>query len=129
RHTSSTRDWSSDVCSSDLASAGQSHAPAVPAGDLNAGLLIIETRTQSLARFMNAYARLARLPKPVLSPLDAGAWVRRVASLETRVPVEVTGTGTVTLSADSDQLEQLLTNLGRHAADAALETRGRVVPE
>ena len=43
----------------------------------------------------------------VLAPLDAGAWVRRVASLETRVPVEVTGTGTVTLSADSDQLEQL----------------------
>jgi signal transduction histidine kinase len=49
-----------------------------------------------------------------------------VAALETRVPVEVVGGPEVTLHADGDQLEQLLINLVRNAADAALETRGRV---
>jgi len=92
----------------------------------DAGLHIIETRARSLARFMHAYARLARLPKPTLAPLDVAPWARRVAALETRVPVEVTGGPDVTLSADGDQLEQMLINLLRNAADAALETAGRV---
>jgi len=96
------------------------------AGELGEGLNIIETRSQSLGRFMRAYARLARLPKPVLAPLDVATWVARVAALETRVPVEVLGGPALTLSADGDQLDQLLINLVRNAADAALETRGRV---
>jgi signal transduction histidine kinase len=100
-------------------------SPAPPA-ELADGLDIIETRSRSLARFMHAYARLARLPKPTPAPLDAGAWVRRVAALETRVPVEVVGGPDVTLVADGDQLDQLLINLVRNAADAALETKGRV---
>src|SRR5262245_66031611 len=74
---------------------GTSAAPA--AEELKEGLDIIETRSRSLARFMHAYARLARLPKPTRAPLDAGAWVRRVAALETRVPVEVVGGPDVTL--------------------------------
>ena len=96
------------------------------ASDLREGLHIIETRAQSLARFMHAYARLARLPKPMLTKIDAAAWVRRVAGLETRVAVEVVGGPVVSLAADGDQLEQLLINLVRNAADAALETQGRV---
>jgi nitrogen fixation/metabolism regulation signal transduction histidine kinase len=99
---------------------------AAPAAELLDGLDIIETRSRSLARFMHAYARLARLPKPTKAKLDAGAWVRRVAALETRVPVEVSSGPDVTLVADGDQLEQLLINLVRNAADAALETQGRV---
>ena len=97
-----------------------------PTAELDEGLHIIETRARSLARFMHAYARLARLPKPALAPLDAGAWVRRVTALETRMPVEVVGGPEVPLRADGDQLEQLLINLVRNAVDAALETRGRV---
>jgi nitrogen fixation/metabolism regulation signal transduction histidine kinase len=104
-------------------------APAAgPQGgpELAEGLGIIESRAQALARFMHAYARLARLPKPVPAALDSETWVRRVAALETRVPVEVKGGPAVTLSADGDQLDQLLINLVRNAADAALETGGRV---
>jgi len=109
------------------ATRGKAAAPE-PAGasELAEGLGIIESRAQALARFMHAYARLARLPKPVLAPLDTDAWVRRVALLETRVPVEVAGGPGVTLAADGDQLDQLLINLVRNAADAALETGGRV---
>ena len=99
---------------------------ATPPDELKEGLDIIETRSRSLARFMHAYARLARLPKPTLATVDAAALVRRVASLETRMPVEVVGGPEVTLRADGDQLEQLLINLVRNAADAALETQGRV---
>jgi nitrogen fixation/metabolism regulation signal transduction histidine kinase len=94
--------------------------------DLTAGLSIIGTRAESLGRFMSSYARLARLPRPKLAPLDVGTWVRRVAGLETRVPVEVVAGPDLTIEADSDQLEQLLINLVRNAADAALESGGGV---
>jgi nitrogen fixation/metabolism regulation signal transduction histidine kinase len=88
------------------------------------GLAVIETRSETLGRFLHAYARLARLPSPRPRPLDVGEWVRRAASLETRLPVEVTGGPAATLHADGDQMEALLTNLVRNAADAALQTGG-----
>jgi len=52
--------------------------------------------------------------------------VRRVAGLETRVKVEVTPGPEQTIEADADQLEQLLINLVRNAADASLVTHGSV---
>jgi len=53
-------------------------------------------------------------------------WVRRVAHLETRLPVRVAPGPPMTISADGDQLDQLLINLVRNAADASLETQGAV---
>jgi len=93
--------------------------------DLSDGLGVIETRSRSLGRFMHAYAQLARLPLPRPVPVGVDAWARRAAALETRLAVEVRGGPDVTLNADGDQLDQLLINLVRNAADAALETRGR----
>jgi len=52
--------------------------------------------------------------------------VARVASLETRLAVGVIPGPQLVVEADADQLEQLLINLIRNAADAALETRGGV---
>ena len=46
--------------------------------------------------------------------------VRRVAGLETRVPVKVSAGPSVTIQADPDQLEQLLINLVKNAVDAVL---------
>lgn len=43
------------------------------------GLEIIATRADGLARFMESYARLARLPQPTLAPADLCAIVRRAA--------------------------------------------------
>ena len=94
--------------------------------DLTSGLQVIEGRAEALGRFMSAYARLARLPRPRLGPVAVAEWVRRVAALETRLPVRVAGGPAVVLAADGDQLDQLLINLVRNAADAALETGGGV---
>jgi signal transduction histidine kinase len=52
--------------------------------------------------------------------------VQRIAALETRVAVVVKRGPDVTISADPDQLEQLLINVIRNAADASLETGGGV---
>jgi PAS domain S-box-containing protein len=94
--------------------------------DLRRGLTIIGGRSEALVRFMSAYARLARLPAPYRVPMDVATWVRRVAALETRMPVTVVEGPPVTVRADGDQLDQLLINLVRNAVDASLETRGSV---
>ena len=91
--------------------------------DMQRGLGVISARADALSRFMEAYSRLARLPQPKLQPLEIEPLVRRVAGLETRVPVALMPGANVLIQADGDQLEQLLINLLRNAADAALETK------
>ncbi len=89
--------------------------------DLERGLSIIAGRSDALSRFMQQYARLARLPAPRLAPVDVGTWIRRVVQLETRMPVTVNAGPDVAIRADGDQLDQLLINLVRNAVDASLE--------
>jgi PAS domain S-box-containing protein len=88
--------------------------------DVQHGLGIINARAASLGRFMEAYARLARLPAPRLASVPVAACVARVARLETRLAVALEAGPPLTVRADADQLEQLLINLIRNAADAAL---------
>ncbi len=90
-------------------------------GDFQKGLEIIETRAGSLNRFLQAYRQLAQMPAPVLRECALRAIVKRVADLETRVAVHTTGGPDTVLTADPDQIEQMLINLVRNAAEAALE--------
>ncbi|AHG87813.1 ATP-binding region ATPase domain protein [Gemmatirosa kalamazoonensis] len=122
---------------------GSPNAPALPAApptssgvvaafgaaddDFMHGLGVVAERADALGRFIGAYARLSRLPPPQKRPVDVAAWVRRVASLEPRVPVTVKAGPPLVVLADPDQLDQLLINLVRNAADASLETHGGVV--
>lgn len=94
--------------------------------DARQGLEVVETRARSLGRFMSQYAQLARLPKPRLVTVDVADWVRRVAKLETRLAVEVAEGPALRISADGDQLDQLLINIVQNAADAALGAGGHV---
>jgi nitrogen fixation/metabolism regulation signal transduction histidine kinase len=94
--------------------------------DMRRGLGVITSRSESLSRFIGAYARLAKLPRPQLQPLDVAACVGRAASFETRIPVEVVPGPEITIQGDPDQLEQVLINLLRNAADASLVTGGGV---
>jgi signal transduction histidine kinase len=95
--------------------------------DLTSGLRVIAQRSDALSRFLAAYSRLARLPPPQRKPVAVGPLLRRVAALSERVEVEVAAGPELTLAADADQLEQLLINLLRNAADAAAETGGGVL--
>ncbi len=95
--------------------------------DARSGLNIIATRAESLSRFMQAYARLARLPPPQKEAIELEPLVKRVANLETRLAVQVAKGYPVTIHADAAQVEQLLINILRNAVDASLETGGAVV--
>jgi two-component system nitrogen regulation sensor histidine kinase NtrY len=89
--------------------------------DFSRGLEIIETRTASLNRFLQAYRRLAQMPAPVLRKTALAPLVTRVANLETRLAVTILGGPNVELTVDSDQLEQMLINLIRNAVEAAMD--------
>ena len=100
--------------------------PADWRDDVQRGLGVIESRSESLSRFMSAYARLAKLPPPKLAPLDVGTLVDRVVTLEKGHNIQVVGGPRLAVQGDSDQLEQLLINLFRNAVDAVRETGGAV---
>lgn len=105
---------------------GREPRPADWGEDMQRGLEVISSRADSLARFVESYSKLARLPQPRFEPLNIGALVRRVANLETRLPVNVCPGPEVVLQGDDVQLEQLLINLVRNAVDASMETGGAV---
>jgi nitrogen fixation/metabolism regulation signal transduction histidine kinase len=94
--------------------------------DARSGLKSIASRAESLGRFMQAYARLAKLPPPQKEHVDLGELVRRVVSLETRLAVRLVAGPELKLVADGAQIEQLLINLVHNAVDASLESGGAV---
>ncbi|MGH9385104.1 MAG: sensor histidine kinase [Vicinamibacterales bacterium] len=98
--------------------------PADWRDDMQKGLQVIASRTDSLSRFTGAYSRLARLPAPRLAPVVLEPLLQRVAGFDTRVPIHIAPGPDVTFDADADQLEQLLINVLRNAADACLEVGG-----
>jgi two-component system nitrogen regulation sensor histidine kinase NtrY len=94
--------------------------------DTQRGLSIIATRSEGLSRFLGQYARLAKLPRPQLSPVDVGFWIRQVTGLEQRIPVKLHEGPEMVVQGDRDQLDQLLINVLRNAVDASMETGGGV---
>ena len=89
--------------------------------DFERGLNIIESRAASLNRFLQGYRQLAQMPPPSLQKCSVSLIAKRVAGLETRVPVALTPGPEVSFLADPDQLEQMFINLLRNAAEAVLE--------
>ncbi len=94
--------------------------------DMRRGLQVINSRTDSLTRFMEAYSRLARLPEPRVRPVQLASLIRRVAGLESRLGVRAGAGPEIEIEVDPDQIEQLLINLIKNAVDASLETGGGV---
>jgi nitrogen fixation/metabolism regulation signal transduction histidine kinase len=99
--------------------------------DLARGLEVIERRAAALARFMQSYARLVRLPPPRFGRVEVAAWVQRTADLagadKVGGQVVVAAGPAVTIPGDADQLDQLLINLVRNAVEANAETDGATV--
>jgi nitrogen fixation/metabolism regulation signal transduction histidine kinase len=90
--------------------------------DFERGLEIIEARSASLNRFLQAYRQLAQMPPPALKKVALFPIIERVVFLETRLSVTMLRGPDVTLMVDPDQIEQMLINLVRNAVEAALET-------
>ncbi|MGA3212919.1 MAG: ATP-binding protein [Terriglobales bacterium] len=88
--------------------------------DFERGLGIIEARAASLNRFLQAYRQLSQMPPPVLRKCSISALAQRAAALETRIAVTVVPGPEIELLADPDQLEQMLINLLRNAAESVL---------
>ncbi|MFT4114963.1 sensor histidine kinase [Silvibacterium sp.] len=110
-------------------------AAAVPP-DFDRGLSVIEGRAESLHRFVQAYRQLAQLPAPAMRRVAVWPLLERTVRLETRVEVYLEPSAEILaleVSADPDQMEQLLINLIRNAVEAAQtaaeETRTEVIPE
>ena len=101
-------------------------APPDLDADLQEGLGIIESRSAALQRFLGAYAALAKLPPPVRRPLALAACLERLARLPLAGPVRLEPVPDLAISADPDQLEQLLVNLLKNAVEASAETGGGV---
>ena len=94
--------------------------------DTQRGLSVIASRSDGLSRFLGAYTLLAKLPPPQMAPMNVGDWVRQTVVLETRIAPMVELGPEVMVQGDRVQLEQVLINLLRNAADASLETQGSV---
>src|SRR5262249_32280871 len=89
--------------------------------DFERGLEIIEARSASLNRFLQAYRQLAQMPPPVLKKVNLRPLVERVVFLERRISVNINPGPDVALMIDPDQVEQMLINLVRNAVEAVLE--------
>jgi nitrogen fixation/metabolism regulation signal transduction histidine kinase len=90
------------------------------ATDLHRGLTVIEERAASLNRFLQAYQQLSHLPTPHLRSTALGPLLEHVLPLETRLAVTLHPGPPVHIQADPDQIQQLLINLIRNAAEASL---------
>ncbi len=90
--------------------------------DMLGGLEIIESRAEGLNKFMQSYARLAKLPAPHKRPCELAPLLRRIVTLERRASVQLREGPALTVSLDAAQIEQVLINLLKNAVEAAPET-------
>ncbi len=94
--------------------------------DMLEGLAVIASRSDSLARFVSSYARLARLPAPARKVFDLAPVAERIVRMFPADRVTLIPGAPVQLNADADQVEQSLINLLQNAMDAVSATGGNV---
>jgi two-component system nitrogen regulation sensor histidine kinase NtrY len=88
--------------------------------DFRRGLGVVESRADSLHRFVQSYRLLAQLPPPHFKSVQLGMLLERVVLLEQRLAVQLDAGPHVVIDADPDQLEQMFINLLANAVDASL---------
>jgi nitrogen fixation/metabolism regulation signal transduction histidine kinase len=117
----------------------ESHSPPAFRGlsepeqsDILKSVTAIHTRSTGLVDFVEAYRRFARLPRPVFANVEVVSLLDRVRTLQSpaleaqqiALDVRCLDAG-LTVHADVQQIEQVLINLIRNAADAVA---GRAAP-
>jgi two-component system, NtrC family, nitrogen regulation sensor histidine kinase NtrY len=96
--------------------------PSAPEGgvDFERGLRVIEDRSESLNRFVQAYRLVAQLPTPSIRLVALRPLIEHTASLETRLAIDIVAGADINVSVDPDQVGQLLINLMKNAVEAAI---------
>jgi two-component system nitrogen regulation sensor histidine kinase NtrY len=115
------------IAGSLLARVENMSADAATQQDFRRGLGVVESRADSLHRFVQSYRLLAQLPPPRLKPVPLGPLLERVVHLEQRLPVHFDPGPAAILQADPDQLEQMFINLLANAVDASLANGSKPV--
>ncbi|HEY8507520.1 MAG TPA: ATP-binding protein [Steroidobacteraceae bacterium] len=82
------------------------------------GLGLIGDRAASLSKFVATYSQLARLPPPAKHPLSLNALLARLVAIDTFARVRIDAPTEIHVEADGGQLEQVLINLLKNAAEA-----------
>jgi two-component system nitrogen regulation sensor histidine kinase NtrY len=95
--------------------------------DFRRGLGVVESRADSLHRFVQSYRLLAQLPPPNFKSVQLGQLLERVVLLEQRLAVQFDPGPPVAINADPDQLEQMFINLLANAVDASLANGSQTV--
>ncbi len=100
--------------------------PGEMVDDVQGGLRLIGKRADSLHRFIQGYARLARLPPPKLRRVRICDLVARATELDNLTRVEINPGPDAYILADSDQTDQVMLNLMSNALDATEENGGNI---
>ena len=108
------------IAGSLLARVESLHGDEAVTNDFRRGLGVVESRADALHRFVQSYRQLAQLPPPRLRRVALAPILERVTLLEQRLPIQLDHGPDVNLSADPDQLEQMLINLLANAVEASL---------
>jgi len=98
--------------------ASQTELPSPISEHLGHGLEVIHDRAEALGRFLQSYARLAKLPMPACRAVALENLLHRVVALESRLTVTVVPGPIVHVYVDPDQIEQALINLVKNAVEA-----------
>ncbi len=99
----------------------RAHHTSQDLNDMRRGLSLIEDRADSLNRFLQAYQQMSRLPPPSMRPMQLVRLGGAHGAAGAAVAVRVLPGEDVRMMADPDQLQQLLINLMKNAAEAALD--------
>ena len=95
--------------------------------DLARGLASIHSRGSGLLKFVQAYSALTNLPRPSFADVDVAALLDRVRTLMAPaleadgVGLQVQAADALIVRADPQQIEQVLINLVKNAAEALAE--------
>lgn len=89
--------------------------------ELAQSLTLMADRAEALRRFLSRYSELARLPEPRLGDCPVRPLLERVAAVHPPGRVRIEAPATLSVRADTDQLEQALINLVRNAVEACGE--------
>jgi len=82
------------------------------------GLTVVAQRTNNLANFVNSYKQIASLPEPKKEETSIANLVSKVLGLYQSQHIEIQTSVDVNLSIDAVQIEQVLINLLKNAAEA-----------